>query len=759
MDSADSGPDPKEELSRCGCWPVPRERPLDETLSVQVDSAATGHLSPAGHKLPGDSVPAACVYGAVSEPPSMGGARGACSAPASATSSKGSAKRSEPCEAAQPMSPKCKIMQEALKAGRVSQLQSSSTIADCTIGANYSSAVASICKDLDFVTGECGDLERDPTLAYGAAALTFKDVSFELPAGQGLILAPCSGHFEPGTLVALMGPSGSGKTTLLDILACKKTSPYTGDVHLNGRPRDELFRRITSYVPQEDIMFPTVTVKEQLMFHTVLKTEVPSKVTREDMAKTIQLQLQAVGLEEVQDSLIGSDVVRGISGGQRRRVSLACGLATGAQIFFCDEPTSGLSATDAEQCVRYMRLLCKKYGVSIVVAIHQPRQEVAVLFDHLLLLTSPGDVVYNGKMTEARQYWSDAGFPVPDLVSPTDYFLDLVTPGTLDSQVEHFREFYRANAKGKARVDELVERELWNLHERKTAFQLLEDRQERLSKFGDLPPVRYSSYGVRFRKQLQKVFCRQVRLLLRDQQGVFTEILVAIAQALVVGAAYIGIGKGEDAGYHQVGFYFMLVMTCALSGIKVMPKAIAERTVMKLEVSEVLYSDWAYIIAFTSLNLFLSLFCNCIFVTLVFALSGLEWTVYPIVLLWNSIIYISMDSLYLMVAAAARDSSSAQILLAPFLTMAMLFNGFTVSRKSVPEFMAWALELSPVAHAMEEMVLAIQKGLDSAELKLVETLFGFESHLGRSLGVLLGWFLVFRIAQIICLKTMHHIKR
>lgn len=715
----DTDPDPSEEYGRCGCWPVPHDRPEQMERSAVPGSTGTDEAS-----LP-------CIYGAASKP---------------------GPERSDlvKCEVIQ--SPK--IMEAAQKAGK-----------DCfgprsagagTDGARYSSAVESLCKDLEFVTGESGDVQLDPTLAYGAAALTFKDVSFELRPGQGRILAPCSGHFEPGTLVALMGPSGSGKTTLLDILAGKKTSPYTGQVHLNGLPRNELFPRLTSYVPQDDVMFPTVTVKEQVMFHTALKTEVPSTVHREDWAKTIELQLRAVGLEEVQNSLIGSDVVRGISGGQRRRVSLACGLATGAQIFFCDEPTSGLSATDAEQCVRYMRLLCKKYGVSIVVAIHQPRQEVAVLFDHLLLLTS-GDVVYNGKMTEARRYWSDAGFPVPDLVSPTDYFLDLVTPGTLDSQVEHFREFYQSSRKGKASVDEVVDRELCKAA--LTAEELLEARHRRLSQFGDMPPLRsHSIYGVRFRKQLQKVFCRQVRLL-RDQQGVLTEILVAIAQALVVGAAYIGIGKGEDAGYHQVGFYFMLVMTCALSGIKVMPKAIAERTVMKLEVSEVLYSDWAYIIAFTSLNLLLSLVCNALFVTLVFALSGLEWTVFPIVLLWNSIIYVSMDSLYLMVAAAAKDSSSAQILLAPFLTMAMLFNGFTVSRKSVPKFMAWALELSPVAHAMEEMVLAIQERADSDELKVVEILFGFESHIGRSVGVLLGWFLVFRIAQIICLKTLHHIKR
>eukprot|EP00913_Durusdinium_trenchii_P020820 g19559.t1 len=119
-------------------------------------------------------------------------------------------------------------------------------------------------------------------------------------------------------------------------------------------------------------------------------------------------------------------------------------------------------------------------------------------------------------------------------------------------------------------------------------------------------------------------------------------------------------------------------MTCALSGIKVMPKALSERTVMKMEVSEVLYNDWAYILSFTFLNGIVSVLSNSIFVLVVFILSKLQWEVFPAVLLWNSVIFVAMDSLYGMVAAMAKDASSAQIILTPFLTLAMLFNGFTV---------------------------------------------------------------------------------
>jgi len=635
--------------------------------------------------------------------------------------------------------------------------QISAAISDASVGALYSRDTIGIHRQLDQVTGEPGDIMRDDRLAYGDSALTFEDVGFcvkERSGGERPILEPVSGHFEPGTLVALMGPSGCGKTSLLDILADKKSVPYSGSVHLNGRPRDGLFRRLTSYVPQDDIMFAKLTVKETVMFHAALKNEVPSGVTSEMLEKATQFRLSAVGLEEVQDSFIGSATVRGISGGQRRRVSLACGLARAAQIIFLDEPTSGLSATDAEKCARFMRLVAKKYGVTIIVAIHQPRPEVAQLFDHLLLLTAkPGRVVYNGSLREAPQYWSDAGYSVPDFATPTDYFLDMITPDVPDSQADHFVAYYKAHQE--MVVSMAVKAELAN--QRKTALQLLEDRRENLLHFGHIPAVRNSVFGVRFRRQLTKVFWRQLVLNLRDQQGLCTELLIGVVKALVVGMAYIGIGKHD--GYSQVGFFFMVVTTCALDGIKVMPRAIQERTIMKLETSEALYSDWAYIIPFTIINSVISFAGNTIFLALVFVLSQLEWKAFPVLWWWSSLVFVSMESLYLMVAAIAKDGTAAQILLVPFIMIFLIYNGFTVSRNSVPSFMAWALDISPVARAMEEVVFGIQEVTGDTAIKMTQQMLGFESNQPAAIGVIVGWLIVFRIVQIICLRMLNNIQR
>eukprot|EP00913_Durusdinium_trenchii_P017188 g16162.t2 len=155
-------------------------------------------------------------------------------------------------------------------------------------------------------------------------------------------------------------------------------------------------------------------------------------------------------------------------------------------------------------------------------------------------------------------------------------------------------------------------------------------------KWGDMPPVRNSVYGVRFRRQLWYVFLRQVRLRWRDRNGLVADLLGAAVKALVVGIVYMR--TGELAAQQQVSFFFMLCMTTAIDGLKNMPMVIGERTIVKMETSEVLYSDWAYIISFTVLNLCQALVVHSIFIAILFAMSGLRWTMFPSAYLWSTLL-------------------------------------------------------------------------------------------------------------------------
>ncbi|CAE7270569.1 abcG22 [Symbiodinium pilosum] len=592
--------------------------------------------------------------------------------------------------------------------------------------------------------------------------LTFKDVAFDVNArGQTKnILAPVSGHYESGNLVAIMGPSGCGKSTLLDILAGKKSSKYSGTIHLNGRPRDYLFPRVTAYVPQEEAMPKYLTVMEAMEFNGSLKFERPSRMTRKMRREWLERRLCVLGLDRVKDQYIGDGTsLRGISGGQKRRLSLAKRLASGARVFFCDEPTSGLSATDAEACVRYMKHICRYYNILVLVVIHQPRIEVANLFDELLLMTSnPGRAVYNGRMEDVIGYLSSVGFEVPMHANPLDFFMDLVTPERPEAQADTFVQHYSAKLEQQvaARVETGLKADLADV------YGLLSELHSSLQKWGKLTPLRKSVYARRFRRQLATVFKRQFILRARDARGFLSDLLGGVAKAIVVGVVYMR--TGELGAAEQTAFFFMLCMTCAIDGLKNMPAVISERTIVKMEAAEVLYSEWAYIISFGILNTLQMLLVHSIFITILFSMSGLRWQMYSDVYLWSTLLAATMNALYLMVAAIAKDATTAIVLSSPFMMLFLLFNGFTATRNSVVPWMRWAIDISPVAYSIQQMVYAAKHAYadDESVVKGYEGVIQmseYEDQPQTAIAVVAICFAIFKSVQLTSFRLLNNIKR
>lgn len=154
------------------------------------------------------------------------------------------------------------------------------------------------------------------------------------------IIHPMSGHAEPGKMLAIMGTSGAGKSTLLDILSGRLLSNnMSGLILANDKPVSfSSFRKKTAYVKQSDSLFPYLTVKETLHYAAHLGIHGKTYVEREIAAmKTMCL----LGLGHVQDTIIGDNSSRGLSGGEKRRVSIAVDIIHGPRLIFLDEPTSG----------------------------------------------------------------------------------------------------------------------------------------------------------------------------------------------------------------------------------------------------------------------------------------------------------------------------------------------------------------------------------------------------------------------------------
>ncbi|SNX83178.1 related to ABC transporter protein [Melanopsichium pennsylvanicum] len=282
---------------------------------------------------------------------------------------------------------------------------------------------------------EEADLMKD----HVPAALHWEDVGYRI--GNKALLDGITGSVQPGEVMAIVGASGAGKTTFLDILARREKRGVTsGTVLINGRKMGNAeYKRVVGFVDQEDLLMETLTVYETVLYSALLR--LPRDMSLEAKKFRTLETMQELGILGIKDSRIGgsgftaggSKEGRGISGGEKRRVSIACELVTSPSILFCDEPTSGLDAYNAFNVVQSLVTLAKSYKRTVIFSIHQPRSNIVALFDKLLLLAE-GRVVYSGEFSKCADYFDQIGHPCPQGFNIADFLIDLTARRTFSSE-------------------------------------------------------------------------------------------------------------------------------------------------------------------------------------------------------------------------------------------------------------------------------------------------------------------------------------
>ncbi|GAA5979551.1 hypothetical protein JCM5350_004931 [Sporobolomyces pararoseus] len=268
-----------------------------------------------------------------------------------------------------------------------------------------------------------GDAGKSLLEDHIPTALQFSDISYTLSSGRR-VLEGVSGAVQPGEVMAVLGASGAGKSTFLDILARKsKRGSVGGQVLVNGRKVSSTeYRRVVGFVDQEDTLMGTLTVYETVLYSALLR--LPREMSFEDKRLRTLETMHELGIIGIRDSRIGESGRRSISGGEKRRVSIACELVTSPSILFLDEPTSGLDSYNAYNVVESLVQLARNYKRTVIFTIHQPQSNIVALFDKLLLLAS-GKVVYSGKADKAQQYFEGIGCSCPPGFNIADYLIDI----------------------------------------------------------------------------------------------------------------------------------------------------------------------------------------------------------------------------------------------------------------------------------------------------------------------------------------------
>ncbi|XP_074295417.1 ABC transporter G family member 1-like [Silene latifolia] len=256
-------------------------------------------------------------------------------------------------------------------------------------------------------------------------SLTWKDLWVNVADGKGQqcsILQGVTGYASPGVVLAIMGPSGSGKSTLLDALAGRLGSDITqkGEILINGQKRRLAFGT-SAYVTQDDVLMTTLTVKEAVYYSAQL--QLPNTMAKSEKLERANEVIRDMGLQGCLNTRIGGGWnVKGLSGGQKRRVSICIQILTRPKLLFLDEPTSGLDSAASYHVMSRIVTLARQERTTVVASIHQPSSQVLELFHNLCLLSS-GRLVYFGPTPIANEHFASNGFPCPSMHNPSDHYL------------------------------------------------------------------------------------------------------------------------------------------------------------------------------------------------------------------------------------------------------------------------------------------------------------------------------------------------
>ncbi|KAK2431999.1 ABC transporter G family member [Trifolium repens] len=234
------------------------------------------------------------------------------------------------------------------------------------------------------------------------------------------ILKGITGSIGPGEILALMGPSGSGKTTLLSVIGGRVNNDNVkGKITYNDVPYSPVLKRRIGFVPQEDVLFPQLTVEETLIFSAFLR--LPTNMSKQQKYARVENTIKDLGLERCRHTKIAG----GISGGERKRTSIGYEILVDPSLLLLDEPTSGLDSTSANKLLLTLQGLAKA-GRTIITTIHQPSSRIFHMFSKLLLI-SEGSPVFYGKAKDTMEYFSSLRF-VPQIpMNPAEFLLDLAT--------------------------------------------------------------------------------------------------------------------------------------------------------------------------------------------------------------------------------------------------------------------------------------------------------------------------------------------
>ncbi|XP_021754938.1 ABC transporter G family member 21-like [Chenopodium quinoa] len=553
--------------------------------------------------------------------------------------------------------------------------------------------------------------------------LKFQDVTYNIPLPPAkdspyclgpsdlkltrVILNGVTGIVRPGELLAMLGPSGSGKTTLLTALGGRLPGKISsGSITYNGHPYSGSIKRKIGFVTQDDVLYPHLTVAETLMYTALLRLH--NKLTKQDKIDQVEMVINELGLTRCRNTMIGGALFRGVSGGERKRVSIGQEMLVNPSLLLLDEPTSGLDSTTAQRIMDTLKSLARG-GRTVLTTIHQPSSRLYQMFDKVVVL-SEGCPIYYGSASRVMDYFCSIGLmPGCNFVNPADFLLDLangIVPDTRhDDQLEHHNRLeHHDNASATKQF--LTSAYKKNIY---PGLKAVNKQRSGDHSHSNLKP----SYKSSEEKEWSTTWLEQFKILLerglkerRHESYSGLRIFQVLSVSIISGLLWwhSDITHIQD----QVGLLFFFSIFWGFfplfNAIFAFPQ---ERPMLSRERASGMYNLSAYYLARMVGDLPMELVLPSIFVSITYYMGGLKPSPFTFLLTLLVVLYnvLVSQGLGLALGALLMDVKQATTLASVTMLVFLLAGGYYIQH--IPPFIAWLKYIS-FSHYCYKLLVGVQ---------------------------------------------------
>lgn len=507
------------------------------------------------------------------------------------------------------------------------------------------------------------------------------------------ILSGVNGKALPGRLMAVMGPSGAGKTSLLNALARQvpysAKASFTGTIEVNGVEvsTDDAVRQ--AYVQQEDLFYSQLTLRETLTMACSLR--LPASAAKEEAVEEL---IRKLGLTSCADSFVGDAKTRGLSGGEKKRLSIGCELLNSPALMFLDEPTTGLDAFQSVKVVESLKTLAQD-GRTVICTVHQPRSSVFEMFDDLVLLAN-GQVVYSGISARALEYFQTQGFHCPEHYNPAEFFADLISIDC--SSVE-------SEKASKDRVARLIEN--WKKTD-SAQYQFSPSKEDSSQVVNGFMLNTGEPRRSNWFRDFRLLFGRSWKQARRDKKTNFARLGMNLGSALIFGGIYFQMKMISSAVQDRVGLLQLAAVNTAMSSlVKTVNIFPSEQTIVTRERSKKAYGVLPYLCGKILSDIPVGLLLSCTFGCVLYTLTGLNPAKDRAMKFMGLVVMESFASAALGLAVGSvAPSTEIAVMIGPMVMLLFIvFGGYYVNADNTLKVLRWVPDASLIQNAFQGLCI------------------------------------------------------